>query len=202
MYDRSYFQGYKSGYVLSYRAMNFPFIWRSELSHIRKFVTGGKVLDIGCAYGYFLRVLSDTFEKYGVDLSAYAIEQAQLSHGSKIHFEVCDIEKQIPFAAQQFDLVTSFNVLEHFSDPTVVIKKHADVLKPGGFLYARFPFRNPVFCRDHFHHYRPVDEWLKLFSQHFDIVMRQYYYTFWGKLSDFSAAKKKANFIAVVLRKN
>jgi SAM-dependent methyltransferase len=49
------------------------------------------------------------------------------------------IGEKTPFLKGQFDLVVSFQVLEHVKDPLKVIKESKRILKPGGCFYAAFP---------------------------------------------------------------
>jgi hypothetical protein len=67
-------------------------------------VTG--ILDAGCWRGDFLNSLPDTYDKTGVDISASALRNV------KAKTVVGSIEK-MPFPDKTFDLVTSFEVLEH-----------------------------------------------------------------------------------------
>jgi len=49
---------------------------------IKQYRSTGKVLDIGCATGYFLEVAEEEgFEPFGVEYSAYAAEIAQNKFG-------------------------------------------------------------------------------------------------------------------------
>jgi SAM-dependent methyltransferase len=46
--------------------------------------------------------------------------------------------EKIPAPDESFDLVFSFNAMEHFADPRKVIKEIYRVLKPGGYFYLDF----------------------------------------------------------------
>jgi len=202
-YDKSYYLGKSSGYVFSYNIMRFPLIWKEEVNTVTKYLATGKILDAGCAYGYFLRNLPNAFEKFGVDYSEYAINEARNLHGSLAQFQQCDISQEIPFNSQyQFDMVTCFNVLEHFEQPQPVIQSLVSVLKPKGFLYVRLPFRDPPFCRDQYHFYRPVEEWLSILTLYnLQLVEEKYWFTLWGKFSDLRMPRKLANFMGIVLQR-
>lgn len=43
---------------------------------------------------------------------------------------------QLPFADNQFDVLTSFGLMEHFRDPDRVIAEMTRVIKPGGLFFA------------------------------------------------------------------
>ncbi|MEK7571949.1 MAG: class I SAM-dependent methyltransferase [Patescibacteria group bacterium] len=102
------------------------------LKTIRKYISYGKLLDVGCATGDFLKIA----KKYG-----YAIEGLELSHWSsslarkqhiKIHRKTLkSLSKEYP---QKYDVITLWGVIEHFQDPKKEMLYLNELLKPGGFL--------------------------------------------------------------------
>lgn len=54
--------------------------------------------------------------------------------------DILAIAQNLPFADDSFDIVLSFDVLEHVSDPFQSARELARVLKPGGRLYIDMPF--------------------------------------------------------------
>jgi 2-polyprenyl-3-methyl-5-hydroxy-6-metoxy-1,4-benzoquinol methylase len=81
---------------------------------------GNHALDVGCAYGYTSRVLTNLgYETCGVDISAWGIRQAMSQNDSM--FLVCDAQSALPFGADRFDLVTCFDVLEHLPHPEIAL---------------------------------------------------------------------------------
>ena len=68
-----------------------------------------KVLDIGCALGFFVQGFNECgIEAHGVDISEWAIKHA------KPNCQVVDIcEQKLPFEDNYFDLVTCYDILEH-----------------------------------------------------------------------------------------
>ena len=89
---------------------------------------GKSALDIGCAYGYTSRMLASLgYETIGVDVSAWGTKQAKnILEGE---FLVCDVQTPLPFEADQFDLVTCFDVLEHLPNPEKALSSMFDVCK-------------------------------------------------------------------------
>lgn len=201
IYTEDYYRGRGSGYIFSYNIMRSRAMWLPELRAIGRYGSGGAVLDVGCALGYFLNVLPGSFDKWGVDNSKYAVELARRRIGPPERFRICDFTQNELFGSEQmFDLVTCFNVLEHFEDPRHAVKKLFTLCKPNGLVFARFPFRDPPMCRDRYHYYRPIAEWLSYFRDWGDSVEERYYFTFWGKYSDIRMPRSLANFASLIFR--
>ena len=76
--DEIIFDGDKYGYTRSCINLKDSPYWYKLLSDIFKLGhKSGRLLNIGCNYGFFLRVCEPYFDTYGVDISRYAIFQAQ-----------------------------------------------------------------------------------------------------------------------------
>ncbi|MFP4380622.1 MAG: class I SAM-dependent methyltransferase [Candidatus Sumerlaeia bacterium] len=94
------------------------------------------VLDVGCGCGFhdYEMALSPKVKSIrAIDYSPKSIERArqEFAHG-KIDFEVDDIFQMRPDGA--YDLVVSFQVIEHLEDPQVFLEQLRDFCKPGGML--------------------------------------------------------------------
>jgi SAM-dependent methyltransferase len=74
------------------------------------------VLDVGCAEGYFMKVIGERFgaEVWGVDLSTAALAKAHERDGLQV---AAAEATRLPFADGCFDLVISTEVIEHVLDP-------------------------------------------------------------------------------------
>lgn len=98
-----------------------------------------KMLEVGCGTAF----VSLYFAKRGyhatcLDINKSILEVASRNfaqQGVKGEFIVGDAEK-FPFAKNQFDIVMSFGLLEHFEDPKRAISEMIRVLKPGGLFFA------------------------------------------------------------------
>ena len=91
------------------------------------------VLDLGCNNGYGTRIIKDCCkEVIGVDISPRAIAEARRRFGTDgIEFRLVD-GVRLPFADGRFDLVVSFQVIEHVGDYEVYLSEMKRVLTPGG----------------------------------------------------------------------
>lgn len=140
-------------------ADNFWFVARNELLKrelLRHFPNPGKILEIGCGTGFVLQGLRATYP------------QAQLS-GSDIFTEGLGFAAQrVPSAAlfqmdataipfrDEFDLIGSFDVLEHIDDDTRALAQIRDALKPGGGVIFTVPQHPSLWSRmdEYAHHKR------------------------------------------------
>lgn len=102
---------------------------------------GARVLDLGCATGYFLdEAVSAGFEPFGVDVSSDAIAQCETKFGAGRFF--CGEFEQAQFAANPagvFDAIFMSDYLEHVRHPRAVLEHVARRLAPGGIVVITTP---------------------------------------------------------------
>lgn len=104
----------------------------------RKF---SKILDFGYGSGLLFPSLQEMGEElHGVDLlSDPAAVQSSLK---KLHLNVQLSNKNIlskEYPDEFFDLVTSFSVFEHISDPTTILTELKRIVKKNGYLLVGMP---------------------------------------------------------------
>lgn len=93
----------------------------------------GKLLDIGCANGDFLKVMEeDGFEVYGLEFSDHFINK----YGFDI-FEGNLLEAS--YSDNSYNLITMWAVLEHVYDPMGYLKEISKILRPGGIVIFLVP---------------------------------------------------------------
>jgi SAM-dependent methyltransferase len=103
--------------------------------------SGLRMLDVGCGTGYSMSWLRQRFhspEAFGVDLFYQAAELWRLND---IHTAAIGSADALPFAADEFDLVTCFDVIYQLSkeDAAKAAAEFFRVLKSGGTLFIREP---------------------------------------------------------------
>lgn len=94
-----------------------------------------RVLDVGCAAGYFLRVLQEHgHDVHGVELSqAIAVEAIKALGQERVHIGTLDdAVAAMDYRPQSFDLVTMWDVVEHIPEPQQVLRRVRELIKPGG----------------------------------------------------------------------
>jgi SAM-dependent methyltransferase len=94
----------------------------------RASLPAGRVLDLGCGSGYGAAGLAGRGAPV-VALDRVAPDPA--SRRSPARFVRADLGA-VPLAARAFDLVVSFQVIEHLADPGPYLDAIADLLAPGG----------------------------------------------------------------------
>jgi SAM-dependent methyltransferase len=117
-----------------------------RLMHLRAYdeavghAAGRDVLDVGCNTGYgTMRFIPAARHVVGVDVSPRAIEAAQRRAVDGRPEFVLSGGMDLPFPDDSFDLVTSFQVLEHVPDPMVFLGELARVTRPGGQIILATP---------------------------------------------------------------
>lgn len=96
---------------------------------------GGRVLDVGAGYGFFLEAAERAdYEAHGLEVSAYAVEQAR----RRVRGQVIEggAEDPYPFPEDCFDAVTMLDVIEHLRDYPAALASCRRCLKPGGKLFV------------------------------------------------------------------
>ena len=145
-YDEAYFEGRNSNYwwtVGSYANLRqFPH-WREMLKLIRRFRKNGRLLDVGCAYGFLVNEASKHFESYGIDISSFAVKKSK-EHNSRNIFRA--LASSLPFRDESFDAITLVDTLEHVPDFNSCLKDVVRALKKKGVLLLQLP--NPLVWAD------------------------------------------------------
>jgi SAM-dependent methyltransferase len=93
----------------------------------------GALLEIGCAYGFFLEQARFRFERVvGLDVAASVVERARRRLGVEVH---AGDFLQIPFEDASFDVVCLWDTVEHLSRPDLFMAKARRLLRPAGRLF-------------------------------------------------------------------
>jgi ubiquinone/menaquinone biosynthesis C-methylase UbiE len=108
---------------------------------------GARVLDVGCGDGFIdlgiVRSLKPD-KVFGMDLELTDVEQLrelarknlneELPHN--LDFGICS-PMTIPLPDESFDIVMSWSVFEHVSNPVAVLGEMRRILRPGGFMFLQ-----------------------------------------------------------------
>lgn len=120
---------------------------------------GARVLDVACGEGYGSHLLASVADSVdGVDIDGESIRHAQGRYARKnLRFHQGDATA-LDFDDDQFDVITSFETLEHLEAQQQLLAELHRVLKPGGLLLISSPdkhtysdltgFDNPYHVRE------------------------------------------------------
>jgi len=109
----------------------------------KSFVPGAFVLDAACGAGYGTDILKrqgGAGNVIGVDICPEAVAWCK-SHYQDITFLVQDV-RNLDFPDEFFDVVVSFETIEHVAGGTLWIEESRRVLKKGGLLIISSPNRD------------------------------------------------------------
>lgn len=110
------------------------------------------VLDFGSGYGgrtveYALKY--QPRRVCGVEPVPAHVQAGQalaLERGAtQVEFKV-NSQREIPYPDETFDIVVTFDVLEHVDDPKAMLSELRRVVKPGGQMFAVFPLYRGMFA--------------------------------------------------------
>lgn len=112
--------------------------FRRRLDVIERHVASpGRVLDVGCAAGFFLHVAKKRkWDVCGVDISKVCARYAQDNLRINVHN---DLFTNVKFSGQPFDLITMWDYLEHSITPREDIGRAYELLRPGGVFVVATP---------------------------------------------------------------
>lgn len=105
---------------------------RNHLRVVRRHVRpGGRLLEIGCAYGFFLELIRSEYPgSVGVDVSSAGIAHARAQGLQAEEGDLLRLQFEQPF-----DGVCLWDTIEHLPNPRDVVQRGAELLKPGGHLF-------------------------------------------------------------------
>jgi len=118
--------------------------YESSINVLKKFLTVKKntVLDYGCGVGLFLKLLTN----YGFIGTGVEFDKSAANHAAK--YAKCEVLTTDGFnsniSKDRFDCIHFGDVLEHLSDPYIIVHQTLKQLKVGGVLFAEGPLEiNP-----------------------------------------------------------
>lgn len=110
------------------------YVWATE------FCRDKKVLDVASGDGYGTYILSQRAKTVcGCEINEEAVRSAQKNyHAENLSYHAASCT-QTPFPDDLFDVVVSFETIEHIQDYELFVKEVRRVLKPGGIFICSTP---------------------------------------------------------------
>jgi SAM-dependent methyltransferase len=132
-YTEDYFSGGHADGYADY--LGAEPVLRREFAHsvdfIRRYRSNGRLLELGCAYGFFLQEAARYFEVAGIELARDAAE-----HGRRAGLNVLSGSASAENLRQigHADVIVLFDVIEHLPDPRETLDLCRQHLNPGGII--------------------------------------------------------------------
>jgi 2-polyprenyl-3-methyl-5-hydroxy-6-metoxy-1,4-benzoquinol methylase len=118
---------------------------RRHLGDLRRYKRAGRLLDVGCSAGIFLKAARAAgWEVCGVELSEDTASIARQRFGLDVRGGALT---ESTFAPASFDAVTLWDVVEHLPDPVPVLRIARTILKDDGVLLIETPNVEGLFPR-------------------------------------------------------
>ncbi len=128
----------KGGLTLFARRLGEPWVSHNRdeiLKGIPEHIDGASILDVGCADGGYLQLLSQRFNTYlviGIDSSLEELRLANTLRPSSASSLVCADALALPIKAERFDLIFLKDLLHHTDHPVKVLNECERVLTKEG----------------------------------------------------------------------
>ncbi len=138
-----------------------------------QYAGGKRIADIACGTGYGVRMLVEQGKAdfvQGIDVCPDTIKYAGQRHGvPNSQFECADAaDNGLPDAS--FDLVTSFETLEHLNNEQQLLSEFARVLRPGGQLICSTPNGWDLAIAEHHVRVYNRDSFLAALNENFEVT--------------------------------
>lgn len=135
--------------------------FRRRLTGVRnRLPESARVLDVGCATGYFLEAAKEFgLEPYGVELSEYGAEVTRKKFGTaRVHQGELESARFDDFRTGQFDAIFMSDLIEHVRDPQSTLTAAHRWLSPTGLLVITTPWTGSIshqLAGRYWLHYKP-----------------------------------------------
>ncbi|MCC7645222.1 MULTISPECIES: glycosyltransferase [unclassified Janthinobacterium] len=115
---------------------------------VRDMVADKRVLDVACGEGYGSSMLAEVaLAVTGVDISSEAVQHAAATYVKSNLTYLEGSATALSFADASFDVVVSFETIEHLAGQTEMVSELRRVLRPEGILIISSPNR-PVYSEE------------------------------------------------------
>ncbi|MFK8013443.1 MAG: class I SAM-dependent methyltransferase [Marinicellaceae bacterium] len=159
----------------------------------KNFVNDKKVLDAACGEGYGSHILS----KYSKHVTGIDIDKESISHANRKYDEnnlsfIVASCSNLPFENNSFDVVVSFETLEHLAEQEQMLAEFNRVLKNDGTLIISTPDKKYYSDEAEFHNEFHVKE---LYKEEFKNLLDSYWQhqNWYSQAMNFSSILEKQN---------
>lgn len=108
---------------------------RERLEDLKRFVVGGRLLEVGCSTGEMLQAAQASFAASGVEADEASSRVASSRGLNCFNGTLADAH----FPDGHFDVAALYHVIEHFPSPRAELQELHRVIAPGGWLVIETP---------------------------------------------------------------
>ncbi len=135
IYDDEYYKSSNCKGYFDYFAedRNLSLLYKKILQWIEKEQKKGKIIEVGCAMGFFLKEAElNGWEAEGYDVSEYSVNYAKRLGLKAICIDF--LSQELNFKNSSYDVAVAFDVIEHLKNPHLFLIKLNSLLKKDGTL--------------------------------------------------------------------
>ncbi len=130
IYQVPYFAGDEyADYLKDKHVLQKNFAWRIET--LSRFSSGGRLYEIGAAYGFFLELAQVRWRVEGIDIAEEACSYAREQLGLDVR---CGDFLETALETDGYDVFCMWDTIEHLREPDRYLEKIASHLRSGGYL--------------------------------------------------------------------
>lgn len=132
-----------------------------------------RVLEIGCGITDIFMFLPERVSYYGIDPSEFSIKKLK---DTRLNLNLAvGYAENLPFESNFFDVIFSFQVLEHLYDPKKALFEMVRVTKPEGFIIISAPnLECPWNMPNAVRHYSGIRKLTLMFKRFGDLFLRNF----------------------------
>lgn len=118
---------------------------RARYAFAARYARDRRVLDVACGSGYGTRIFHEAGAAavVGIDSDAGAVDHARRNYGCQ-EITFLQADACAPPSMPPFDLIASFETIEHLDNPVRFLQGCRALLVPGGMFIVSTPYRHRV----------------------------------------------------------
>jgi 2-polyprenyl-3-methyl-5-hydroxy-6-metoxy-1,4-benzoquinol methylase len=120
--------------------------FEEDLRRISEFVSAGRVLDVGCGFGFFMQQALDAgYDVYGSDVAEQAVKLAVERLPGRAFLGA--VEDIVELQDAEFDVIFASHLIEHITTPVPFLENLVKRLRPGGICVLVTPNIDSLLAR-------------------------------------------------------
>jgi 2-polyprenyl-3-methyl-5-hydroxy-6-metoxy-1,4-benzoquinol methylase len=109
-------------------------MYEIDLKYLSLYKKNGRLIDIGCSNGDFLKILHKKYDSFGIDIDSEAIDIAKKNKSiskNVFNFRLTDIKNKLG----KFDIAVLRGVIEHVKNPIEYFAQISKLLRKNGIIF-------------------------------------------------------------------